>query len=422
MSTKYPDDWDVLPLGRVLTRPPRYGVNAPAVRRGTGVASYIRITDIDEFGRFRPAPLVGVSHPDAPNYRLARGQLVFARTGASVGKSYLYAPADGELIYAGFLINIEPNPYRLLPEFLAYFAQTKTYWDWVAKTSVRSGQPGINGREYATLPVPVPNLSEQREIVRILRDTDAAADALEAAIAKKEDVLRALLQQLLTGASRLPGFDAPWMTRRLGDHVSYLRTVPLSRAELDESSPIRCLHYGDIHTRASPRLDAVAESLPRAARHKVLRAGRLAVGDLVFADASEDPDGVGKSIELTAVPTEGLVAGLHTIAARFDKSVLADGFKAYLQFHPDFRKALLRLAAGTKVLATSRNYISSVELTLPTVDEQRSIAEVLQDAQGEIEALGAQLAKARDIKRGLAQQLLTGRIRLRQEQPEELAA
>ena len=93
--------------------------------------------------------------------------------------------------------------------------------------------------------------------------------------------------------------------------------------------------------------------------------GELQVGDLVFADASEDLAGVGKSIEITSVPDGGLVPGLHTIAARFDKTVLADGFKAYLQFIPSFRQALLRLAAGTKVLATTRTYISSINLRLP---------------------------------------------------------
>jgi type I restriction enzyme S subunit len=121
---------------------------------------------------------------------------------------------------------------------------------------------------------------------------------------------------------------------------------------------------------------------------------------------------VGKSVEITAVPAEGAVAGLHTIAARFDKLVLADGFKAYLQFNPQFRRALLRLAAGTKVLATTRAYISSVLLELPSVEEQQAVARVLSDIDAEIRALGRRLEKAKAVKRGMAQQLLTGRVRL----------
>ena len=220
------------------------------------------------------------------------------------------------------------------------------------------------------------------------------------------------MQQLLTGRTRLPGFAGEGTDIRLGDHVSYVKTVALSRAQLDTKSTLRYLHYGDIHTRSSVLLDAVSEEMPRAETRLAARAGLLQRGDLVFADASEDPAGVGKSVEIVDTPDTGVVPGLHTIAARFDKSVLADGFKAYLQFVPSFRDQLLRLAAGTKVLATTRSYISSITLTLPDVAEQTAIADVLLDAEREIEALSARLSKAQDVKTGMMQQLLTGRTRL----------
>ena len=73
-----------VPLGRLLRRAPRYGINAAAVPLKPGVPTYIRITDIDDSGRFAPNPKVGVSHPSAENYVLGPGELVFARTGASV--------------------------------------------------------------------------------------------------------------------------------------------------------------------------------------------------------------------------------------------------------------------------------------------------------------------------------------------------
>ncbi len=220
------------------------------------------------------------------------------------------------------------------------------------------------------------------------------------------------MQQLLTGRTRLPGFEDEWSEIRLGDHVNYVKTVALSRAQLDAKSSLKYLHYGDIHTRSSVLLDAASEDMPRANAKLAARAGLLQRGDVVFADASEDPAGVGKSVEITGTPNTGVVPGLHTIAARFDKSVLADGFKAYLQFIPSFRDQLLRLAAGTKVLATTRSYISSITLTLPDIAEQGVIAEVLRDADREVEVLRVRLAKAQDIKAGMMQQLLTGRTRL----------
>jgi len=253
---------------------------------------------------------------------------------------------------------------------------------------------------------------EQNRIGDALADADNLIAALERVVAKKQAIKQGMMQQLLAGTTRLPGFTAPWHETLLGDHVTYIKTVALSRAQLDSESPVRYLHYGDIHTRTKVRLDAAHEPMPRARSGLLRNAGRLQVGDLVFADASEDADGVGKSVEITAVPGDGVVPGLHTIAARLDKATLADGYKGYLQFNPEFREEILRLAAGTKVLATTRSFISSITLTLPNVDEQRAIAVVLGDADAEIQRLQARHAKAREVKQGLMQELLTGRTRL----------
>ena len=132
---------------------------------------------------------------------------------------------------------------------------------------------------------------------------------------------------------------------------------------------------------------------------------------MVFADASEDYDGVGKSVEIVNTGT-GLVPGLHTIAVRFQKTILADGFKAYLQFIPAFRNHLLRLASGTKVYATQRSHIASAELALPPITEQIAIATILSEMDTELAALEARHAKTRALKQGMMQELLSGRIRL----------
>ena len=112
--------------------------------------------------------------------------------------------------------------------------------------------------------------------------------------------------------------------------------------------------------------------------------------------------------------------GLHTIAARFDKGVLADGFKGFLQFCPPFVTHLRRLAAGTKVYATNRTHIAGVEMLLPAVREQAAIATVLSDMDAEIAALEARHEKTWDLKQAMMQELLTGKTRL--VQPEEAHA
>ena len=99
-------------------------------------------------------------------------------------------------------------------------------------------------------------------------------------------------------------------------------------------------------------------------------------------------------------------------AVRFDKEVMADGFKAYLQFIPAFYGSLRRLAAGTKVYATNRAHVAGIEMSLPTATEQRAIAQVLSEIDTSISALERRRGKMRWVKQGMMQQLLTGRVRL----------
>lgn len=407
-----PEDWDILPLRLCVHCAPNYGINAPAVPFDDRLPTYLRITDISDDHRFAPSPRVSVRHPNATWFLLNDGDLVFARTGASVGKSYLYRPTDGALVFAGFLIRVSPVPSKLHAAFLSYYVQSQRYWDWVATMSIRSGQPGINGQEYGTLQLPLPTPAEQGVIAEALSDVDGLLGALDALIAKKRAIKQAVMQQLLTGKTRLPGFSGEWETKRLSDFVSFLRHGTNSRAELSTAGSVRYLHYGDVHTTSGVRLDPRVTTMPYLAAERARALDRLQDGDLVLVDASEDLDGVGKSVEITGSRGTEIVAGLHTIAARFDKSILADGFKAYLQFCPTFRGHLKRLAAGTKVYATSRAHVASVEMALPPVKEQMGIAAVLSDMDAEIAALEARRDKTRAIKQGMMQQLLTGRVRL----------
>jgi type I restriction enzyme S subunit len=345
-----------------------------------------------------------------PKILVKNGQLLFAWSG-SRGTSFgphIWLGPDAVLNYHTW--KVAPNEL-MANDFLFYALSDLT-------TLIEGNAHGASALvhmqkwEMESFYLVVPPRAEQSRIAAALQDVDDLVTTLKRSIAKKQAIKQGMMQQLLTGMTRLAGYDSPWADVRLGDHVTYVKTVALSRAQLDATSSLRYLHYGDIHTSSEVRLAAGERPMPRVAQALAKSAGRLQIGDLVFADASEDPDGVGKSVEIISVPPAGVVPGLHTIAARFDKSVLADGFKAYLQFIPTFREALLRLAAGTKVLATTRSYISSISLTLPNVDEQRAIAAALVDCDEEIAAFRDRLRKANAVKQGMMQELLTGRTRL----------
>ena len=199
----FTEPWQLKRLGECLSEAPSYGINAAAVPFTDRLPRYIRITDITDDGRFFPNPLVSV-RTESKRYGLEPGDLVFARTGASTGKSYLYDPADGELVYAGFLIRVRPDQTKLVPRFLAGVTTTRHYWNWVKTMSLRSGQPGINGQEYAQFEFRLPSVQEQTAISQVLSDMDAEITALEARLEKTWALKQGMMQALLTGRVRLP--------------------------------------------------------------------------------------------------------------------------------------------------------------------------------------------------------------------------
>jgi type I restriction enzyme, S subunit len=197
-------EWETKTLGECLLEKPKYGINAAAVDFNDNLPKYIRITDITEDGKFSPDKPVSVNHFLSDNYYLEDGDLVFARTGASVGKSYQYKVDDGRLVYAGFLIKVKPDSSKLNITFLKNYTETGIYKNWVSLMSMRSGQPGINGNEYASLPISLPkSIEEQQAIAKILSDMDTEITALAQKRDKYKTVKQGMMQQLLTGKIRL---------------------------------------------------------------------------------------------------------------------------------------------------------------------------------------------------------------------------
>jgi len=337
------------------------------------------------------------------------GDVLFAHN-ATVGPVALLRMNEPFVILSTTATYFRCNASKLDNSYLKAALQSPYFvrqYQAVMAQSTRNQVPITTQRKLSLV---IPPLPEQRAIAEALSDVDLLLEGLDRLIAKKRDVKQAAMQQLLTGRTRLPRFRGEWEVKRLGDHVVFLRHGVNSRAELLAEGAIKYLHYGDVHAcKAVYLYPEVLRSLPGA---KAALLDRLKDGDLVFADASEDIGGVCKSVEIKGLGHSEIVAGLHTIAARFDKNVLADGFKGFLQFCPPFAAHLRRLAAGTKVYATSQAHVASVEIRLPSVDEQTAIAAVLSDMDDDLAALEKRRDKTRDLKQAMMQELLTGKTRL----------
>lgn len=271
----------------------------------------------------------------------------------------------------------------------------------------------VNVQQIKSLRVPMPPTAEQEAIAAALSDADALIDSLEQLIAKKRLLKQGSMQDLLTGNHRLPGFEGEWVVRTFGEIFTYLPTATNSRSDLGEEGDTFYIHYGDIHTKFHNHLDFRATRPPRIARSRCRNAALLKNGDWVMADASEDYDGVGKTIEIQGLDDDtDAIAGLHTFVLRETTPTFAPGFKGHLGNLKSLHEQYLRVATGMKVYGVSKTALRDLELSVPPLPEQTAIAAILSDMDAEIAALDAKLAKARQVKQGMMQELLTGRSRL----------
>ena len=162
-----------------------------------GEHKYIRITDIDENTSAYKED--GVVSPDADideHYRVKENDILFARTGASTGKTYLYDPKDGRLYYAGFLIRMNVSPQND-SRFVFYQTQTQRYKKWVQIMSMRSGQPGINSQEYSSFHFFLPKRKEQERIAELLSLFDQRVGIQNKVIEKYESLIKALAHEII---------------------------------------------------------------------------------------------------------------------------------------------------------------------------------------------------------------------------------
>ena len=149
-----------------------YGIGASAVEKSDELYAYLRITDIYDDGTLNKAGLKSVDDPDAEKYLLKPNDIVFARTGNSVGKSYFYDERDGSFVYAGFLIKFSLDPAKVNPRFVKYYCQSQRYKNWVASFSTGSTRGNINAQTYGDMEILTPCRAQQDFLVEILSALD----------------------------------------------------------------------------------------------------------------------------------------------------------------------------------------------------------------------------------------------------------
>jgi len=196
-----PKGWPLSSLTDVCSISGQYGSGVPAIEFSQSRPRYVRITDIDAEGKLaaeRVSP--GGTSADWSDLKLETGDVVFARSGATVGKTYMYSPEDGDCVFAGYLIRFRTLPTKLLPEFLFHFTRSAAYLRWVLARQRVVAQPNINAKQYGTeLSLPLPPIDLQREFARRVAAVEKLKTAQRAALAELDALFASLQHRAFRG-------------------------------------------------------------------------------------------------------------------------------------------------------------------------------------------------------------------------------
>lgn len=403
-----PNDWDVKLISEIST-PVRGGSPRPAGSSLFFNGDYIPWLTVASLTNISQSKIM-VTHTETKltelgsqfSRRLERGTVIISNSGATLGVAKILAidccANDG----IAALLNLEADK-----KYLTYYINTLT--DHLRNNiATGNGQPNLNTGLIGNIPIPFPPLPEQKAIAEALSDADAWIANLEQLIAKKRLIKQGAMQQLLS-----PKED--WEVKKLGEVGFFIPTNSFSRDALNYShGSVYNIHYGDIHTKFRSHFNVCRESVPFI-NQNILNNKQITAckeGDLIIADASENETDIGKAIEICFLNDLKVVSGLHTIHFRPLENRFRIGFLGFVFQSLVVHEQILKEAQGTKVLGISTSRIKEVAMSVPPLTEQNRITTILSDMDNEIESLENQLAKSTQIKQGMMQELLTGRVRL----------
>ena len=184
-----------------IAEKPQYGYTASATDKNTGV-KFLRITDITDVGvRWGAVPYCEIDVRTVSKYLLREGDLVFARTGATTGKSHLIKDCPNA-VFASYLIRLRAQPH-IVPGYIAQYFETEMYWRQITSNKAGSAQAGINATKLQNLLIPTPSSTDQNKIVMHLTAIDDKIATEEDRKTALQDFFRSMLQQLMTGQIRL---------------------------------------------------------------------------------------------------------------------------------------------------------------------------------------------------------------------------
>ena len=325
-----------------------------------------------------------------------KGDLLYALYGATSG-AVAISKIDGAINQAILCIRTNEN-INFIYEFLMLNKQK------IIRTFLQGGQGNLSAKIIVHLKILLPPLAEQQKIANILTTWDNAITKQKQLITAKQKLKTALMQQLLTGKTRFKQFSDAWQVVRLGDIFNLKKGNGLSKTKLSKNGTSQCILYGELYTTYNEVIRNVVSKTNENNNVKSLY-------EDILIPASTTTSAIDLAIAAVVKKTDILIGGDINILRKKSSNVCGEFFANYLTHIKKFDIA--RYAQGITIIHLYANSFKNLKVKLPPLAEQQKIAAVLTTADNEIALLQKQLTALETEKRGLMQQLLTGKTRVK---------
>ena len=386
-----PDHWETRRLRHLIDGKLAYGANAAAKHTNPAWPRYLRISDFSPDGSLRRDTFRSLPPDVANEYLVEPGDVLFARSGATVGKTFLVGENAGSACHAGYLIRARPNRGSLLPGFLFVFTQSVEFARWKDATFIISTIQNIGANKYADLPVPVPPIPEQDAIVRFLDHADRRIRryirSKEKLIALLEEQKQAIIHQAVTGqidvrtgrpypsykdsgVEWLGQVPAHWEVCTLGRIAESFRTGPfgsmLHQSDyVEDGTPV----INPIHMNNGAIIEDPSCSVPKTVAER-LSSYRLCLHDLVFSRRGE----LGRCAMVRSREV-GWLCGTGSIRVRIERKRIVPKFLIQTLQVRWVGEYLSLSSVGATMDNLNTSILKGVPLLVPPVQQQKDIVE-----------------------------------------------
>ncbi|MFR5134419.1 MAG: restriction endonuclease subunit S [Acutalibacter sp.] len=288
-----------------------------------------------------------------------------------------------------------------------------TYYNRVSTGSLVEKQR-VHFSQFLGFVLPLPSRKERVPIAAILTTQDKVIELKEKLLAEKQRQKKYLMQVLLTGKKRLPGFSGQWEIKGFNQVFTFGATNTFSRECMcEDSTGVKNIHYGDILVRYGEVLKLSEQEIPSLLSDIGAKITTFVDdGDVVIADTAEDLT-AGKVVEVQETHGKKVAAGLHTMLCKPIKGCFAPGWLGYYMNSETYHKQLVPYIAGVKVMSISKGNIVKTHILVPPIEEQTAIVKVFSTTDHEIDLLQRDIEQEKQKKKALMQLLLTGIVRVK---------